>query len=124
MATPKWKALLQESAVHHAAGRDARREAGRLLWLGAKAAIKTWRPANDPTGERLYRNTLIAIGGARKGSASKIKTVALATVAFGLDTDAYGSLNAAYVAAQRMGLGLETDPDPVCTCNCHHKAGI
>lgn len=118
---PKWREFLETSAEHHALGKDARREAGRYLWLGAKAAIKAWRPSSDPTADRLYRNTLIAMGGARKGCASKIKTVALATVAYGLDVNAYGSLGAAYTAAHRMGLGLEADPDPICTCLCHHK---
>lgn len=120
--TPRWQVLLEDSAKHHAIGKDARREAGKLLWLGCKAAIKSWKPSTDPTGMRLYHRTLTALGGHRKSAASKIKTVALATVEYGLDLDAYGSLNAAYGAAYRMALGSETDIDPVCTCTCAHHA--
>lgn len=112
----KWQDLLDQSRIAHEKGKDARREAGRLMWLGAKEAVKTWRPATDPTGERLYRRTLIALGGSRKGCASKIKTVALAQEHYGLDLNAYGSLSAAYQAAQRLAEGSETDLYPICPC--------
>lgn len=49
--------------------------------------------------------------------------MALARAVYGLDLEAYGSLNGAYTAAQRMAAGEETDLDPVCSCrHCtyHH----
>jgi hypothetical protein len=125
MSTPQWRALLEQSTQAHLTGQRAKQDSARLLWLGAKAAVKAWRPSTDPTGERLYRRTLIALGGSRKGSASKIKTVALATVEYDLNLDAYGSLNGAYQAAQRLACGEETDLPPICYCpHCtyHHSA--
>lgn len=117
---PKWRVFLETVAEYDAAQREARKEASRYLWLGAKAAIKAWRPKSDPTAERLYTSTLNVMGGERKGCASKIKTVALATVAYDLDVNAYGSLSGAYMAARRLALGLDADPDTGCTCLCHH----
>lgn len=100
---PTWRALLEQSARHWTeseAARHAQNEAGRYLWLGAKAAIEAWNPRTDPTAERLYWRTLAILGEERKGSASKIKRVALASREQRLDLDGYKSLNAAYKAAQ------------------------
>lgn len=126
-ASRGWESLLNESADYWRKATENKREASKFLWLGAKAAIRTWganEMNDDLMGEYLYRATLIALGGTRKGSASKIKTVALATKLYGLDIDAYGSLNAAYLEAQRLALGTETTPDPVCcACACHNHKG-
>lgn len=88
----------------------ARRLSAQYLWLGAKAAIEGWNSDADPEGDALYESVMDDLGGkARKSAASKIRTVALATVQLDLDLAAYGSLNMAYGQARRLAEGRETD---------------
>lgn len=116
--TPEWAILLGVSTERFRVGKGTLRESSKYLWLGAKEAIKDWAYSTDPTGERLYQDVLTALGGTRRSSASKVKTVALAVAHFGLDLDAYGSLNRAYDEARRMAVGSTTEVDPPYTCTC------
>jgi len=121
-ATPDptdWVALLDASTEQYEIAtrseRDlqARRKSGVLLWAGAAQAIREWSPVLDPTGTTLQAEVLALLGVKRKASASKIKTVALATRQ-GLDVDNYQSLSAAYEAA----CGINR---PDCKCTCHRR---
>lgn len=102
---PVWLDLLVQSrtAADEAARAAAlRKQAGEYMWAGAKAMIEEWNCDLDPDADLLYRQAVDAIGKARKGQASKIRTVALAVRDLDLHPDCYGSLSEAYRNARRL----------------------
>lgn len=112
---PGWAVLLSQSrtAADEAARITAlRRQAGVYLWAGARALIDDWNSDIDPDADLLYHSALDAVGKNRKSSASKIKTVALATRDFDLHPDCYGNLNEAYRNARRLATVLGTSTEP------------
>lgn len=108
--TQDWKASLTESAALNDKGSKYKARAGMLLWSGAQAAITEWLPESgtDVGGETLYSEAMAALGKARKGDASKIKTVALAVKEHGLVLKSHKNLAKAYGEAQRL---LSTVPE-------------
>lgn len=118
MTEPMWMDLLNRSrTTSDEAARAAalRKQAGAYLWAGAKALIEEWDSERDSDAVLLYTQALDAIGKNRKSSASKIKTVALATRDLDLHPDCYGNLNEAYRNAKRLevtGSMSETPPTP------------
>lgn len=103
--TAEWTVLLLASrtaADEAARAAAARRRAGEYLWAGTKALVEEWNGDADPMADDLYVKALDAIGKNRKGSASKMRTVALATRDLDLPLYAYASLNEAYRNAKRL----------------------
>lgn len=109
-----WRTLMQACAERFAESESHTKETSRIVWIAARAAVLSHDPKADPTGERLYAETIAILGKRRKGTVSKIKTVALVRQAYGVDLDLFGSLGAAYKAAHYLAAGK-----PACTCNCH-----
>ena len=74
------------------------------LWDGAKAAIVEWSDTGaDPSGENLYTEVKLALGGdPRKGDASKVRTVGAAYLHRGLRLGQFNSLSAAYKTAREL----------------------
>lgn len=99
MATKNWLDTLKESATLLGRSENARKKASALLWDGAKSGIEGWDSDKDPHAEAFYADALDALGTARKGDASKIKTVALAVRNEGLDISEFTNLAKAYGAA-------------------------
>lgn len=103
-AKGSWQESLEKSAVLMGKSTEARKKASALLWSGAQAAIAEWTPKadTDSTGETLYGSIIDVLGTKRKGDASKIKTVAVATVRHGLVLASHENLSKAYAEAIRL----------------------
>lgn len=97
-----WQATLSRSASLFDKSTADRKKASSLLWEGAQDAINTWDSDSDVSAERLYGEVMDVLGKARKGDASKIKTVALAVRNNGLTLAIYKNLAAAYTEAVRL----------------------
>lgn len=110
-----WRELMQACAERFVESEAHTKETSLIVWAAARAAILNHDPKSDPTGEKLYADTIEILGRRRKGTASKIKTVALVRQQYGVDLDLFGSLHSAYKAAHRLAVNK-----PACTCNCHH----
>lgn len=113
MTESQWVEDLKKSAVLKDRAGKATKQAGILLWKGAKQAIAETDVTSDD-GQALYENVKAALGGDhRKGDASKVRTVALAVESAGLDLTEtvvkagkkvlkYNSLSQAYAEAVRL----------------------
>jgi hypothetical protein len=99
-----WQESMAKSTVLKERAGKATKQAGVLLWTGAKKAIEEWidNSENDESGENLYAEAKTALGVARKGEANKIKTVAVAVKEHGLVLGVYPSLTKAYAEAVRL----------------------
>lgn len=99
-----WQATAKEAAVLYGRAEKAGNKAGLMLWQGATAAIAEWEvdADEDVDAERLSHNLLVIMGTKRKGDVSKIKKVALAVRAKGLQTSQYPNLSKAYAAAKDL----------------------
>lgn len=107
-AKGSWQDDLQKSSnLLDRAGKN-RKQASSLLWKGAKEGINIWLPtsATDVSGEALYSDVIEALGKARKGDASKIKTVAVAVRNNSLDISTFPNLSKAYAAARALTTDL------------------
>ena|ERR1700751_4165557 len=114
----EWRDLLIASTLPPEINAQ-RRRAASLLWQGARGAIEAWRPAADPDALLLYAEVLEILGKTRKGTASKVKTIALGTFAYSLDLSDFGSLHAAYTY-------IKARNNPTCACAMcayHHPTG-
>lgn len=96
-----WQDTLSTAITTAEKGKEYAAKARGLVWEGAKGAISEWDGGADDTGEALYDDIKSVMGESRKGTASKIKTVALASLA-GLDLNEYPSLSKAFTAARAM----------------------
>lgn len=96
-----WQHDLQQSSALLARSEANRKKAGELLYNGATAAINAWLPGadKDASGEGLQSEVLAALGENYKGTASKIKTIAVAVHQKGLVFSDYPSIAKAYAAA-------------------------
>lgn len=113
MTEAAWVEDLKKSATLKDRAGKATKQAGILLWKGAKVAITDHDSSLDPDGEALYNEVKEALGGeSRRGDASKVRTVAIA-VDGGLDLAEtvvkagkkilkYQTLSAAYAEAVRL----------------------
>lgn len=108
-----WQNHLQTSVSLHDKSVKARKRASALLWQGAQEGIETWLPtaSTDVSAEKLQQDALAALGTARKGDASKIKTVALAVVQHGLVLAAFPNLAKAYAEATRLSKTVQQEAD-------------
>ncbi len=108
-----WQDHLNQSAKLLDRSTTARKRASALLWQGAQEGIESWLPeaATDVQGENLYGEILLALGTARKGDASKIKTVALAVRNNGLILATYPNLSKAYAEATRLTKTVAAEKD-------------
>jgi len=99
-----WQDSLQQSSNLLDRSAKARKRASMLLWTGAVTAINAFLPNfdDDASAEGFYNEVLEALGTARKGDASKIKTVALAVAEDGLVLDTFENLSKAYAEATRL----------------------
>lgn len=96
-----WQAAINEAGKLFDKSADSRKKAGALLWKGAVSAIALWEETGNDADD-LYNEILGILGEARKGDASKIKTVAVASKTKGLDTGQYNNLSRAYAEAVKM----------------------
>ncbi len=105
-----WQDSLQKSSTLLDRSAKARKTASNLLWTGAVAGINEWMPnsSTDVSAEGLYASVMEALGTARKGDASKIKTVAVGVREHGLDLASYPNLSKAYAAAADLTKGAKT----------------
>jgi hypothetical protein len=112
-AAGSWGDMLAKSSTLKARAGKADKQAGVLLWNGAKGAISEWTESKiDTTGETLYNDVIAALGRSRKGDASKIKLVALAFTQHGLDLTAHDGLSKAYAEARRLlQINVRNDSD-------------
>lgn len=116
-----WQATLHASEAKRVQGTKFTKQAGVLLWKGAKDAIESWLLIADVDAgaEALAAEAQTALGGKhRKGDASKIKTVALAVKNNGLDvngTNAKGkkieNLSMAYAEAVRLTKTVQAEQE-------------
>lgn len=108
-----WQGALQESSTLLDRSTKARKRASNLLWTGATEGIEAWLPnsTTDANAESLYGDVLAALGTARKGDASKIKTVALAVRNNGLSLAAFPNLSKAYAEATRLTKTVAAEKD-------------
>lgn len=99
-----WQATLNRSANLFDKSAGERKRATVLLWQGAVSGIEDWLPdaSTDVSAEGLYSEVMAILGKPRKGDASKIKTVALATKNHGLMLSLYPNLSKAYAEARRL----------------------
>lgn len=97
-----WQAVLGKAATLFDRSSAGRKRASELLWKGAVEGINSWDQSIDSGAENLYNEVLAALGKARKGDASKIKTVALAVKHHGLEVAVYPNLSKAYAEATRL----------------------
>lgn len=99
-----WQAVLNRSAKLFDKSRTEHKTATNLLWTASKSGIEEWLPLadSDKQAERFAGEVLAILGKTRKGDASKIKTVALATKNHGLVLSIYPSLTKAYNEARRL----------------------
>ena len=102
--TGSWQEALKKSTDLLNKSKNDRKKSTTLLWSGARAGIVEWATvrASDTDGETLYNKVIEALGRSRKGDASKIRTVALASRDNGLNITDYKSLTEAYAAAVRL----------------------
>lgn len=99
-----WQEALAQSSTLLDRSTKARKRASSLLWMGAQTGIESWLPDadTDVSAENLYSEVLGILGKARKGDASKIKTVALAVKDHGLVLTLHPNLSKAYAEAVRL----------------------
>lgn len=105
-----WQDTLDKSATLLDRSASARKKASALLWQGAQAGIEDWLPnaGKDASAEGLYGQIIDIMGTARKGDASKIKTVALAVKDNGLVLSTFDNLSKAYAEATRLTKTVKT----------------
>jgi hypothetical protein len=108
-----WQESLQKSSNLLDRSAKARKTASSLLWKGAQAGIEAWLPGaqTDVSGENLYAEVIEALGRARKGDASKIRTVAVAVRNNGLDLSTFPNLSKAYAEAVRLTRTVKQQED-------------
>lgn len=106
-----WQDHLHQSSTMLDRSIKARKRASALLWQGAQEGIETWLPNSDDdvSGEGLYSEVMEALGTARKGDASKIKTVALAVKKHNLVLATFPNLSKAYAEATRLTKTVATE---------------
>ena len=105
-----WQDTLDKSATLLDRSASARKKASALLWQGAQAGTEDWLPnaGKDASAEGLYGQIIDIMGTARKGDASKIKTVALAVKDNGLVLSTFDNLSKAYAEATRLTKTVKT----------------
>ena len=101
-AVATWAETLRAAARKLDTAAVTAREGNSLVWLGGAAAIADVTSGSDYDGIAFYEQLLGALGQPRKGTASKLRTVADAVVEHGLDTSEHNSLAAAYNAARAL----------------------
>ena len=101
-AVATWAETLRAAARKLDTAAVTAREGNSLVWLGGAAAIADVTSGSDYDGTAFYEQLLGALGQPRKGTASKLRTVADAVVEHGLDTSEHKSLAAAYGAARAL----------------------
>ena len=101
-AVATWAETLRAAARKLDTAAVTAREGNSLVWLGGAAAIADVTSGSDYDGIAFYEQLLGALGQPRKGTASKLRTVADAVVEHGLDTSEHKSLAAAYNAARAL----------------------
>lgn len=101
-AVATWAETLRAAARKLDTAAVTAREGNSLVWLGGAAAIADVTSGSDYDGTAFYEQLLGALGQPRKGTASKLRTVADAVVEHGLDTSEHKSLAAAYNAARAL----------------------
>lgn len=101
-AVATWAETLRAAARKLDTAAVTAREGNSLVWLGGAAAIADVTSGSDYDGIAFYEQVLGALGQPRKGTASKLRTVADAVVEHGLDTSEHKSLAAAYNAARAL----------------------
>ena len=108
-----WQHDLHESSTLLDRAGKAKTRASNLLWNGATEGINQWLPnsSDDVNAEALYSDVIEALGKARKGDASKIKTVALAVRNNGLVLATYPNLSKAYAEAVRVTKTADIEAD-------------
>ena len=108
-----WQDTLDKSATLTDRSVAARKKASALLWDGAQDAIDEWLDnATDESAEGLYDEVISILGEARKGDASKIKTVALAFAADKIgDLANFPNLFKAYGAAVKATKGAKEEKE-------------
>jgi hypothetical protein len=108
-----WQETLNRSAALFGKSDMDRKKASALLWEGGKSAIESWMPVSDEdaSAENFYNEVKTALGEARKGDASKIKTVALAVKENGLVLATYPNLSKAYAEAKRLTTTVQAQAD-------------
>lgn len=108
-----WQDTLDKSATLTDRSVAARKKASALLWDGAQDAIDEWLDnATDESAEGLYDEVISILGEARKGDASKIKTVALAFAADKIgDLANFPNLSKAYGAAVKATKGAKEEKE-------------
>lgn len=99
-----WQETLTQSAHLFERAGKSRKRASELLWQGAQAGIESWMPNSDTdvSAESFGQEVTDLLGKARKGDASKIKTVALAVRNHGLILAMHPNLSKAYAEARRL----------------------
>lgn len=108
-----WQHDLQQSTALLDRAGKAKTRATSLIWTGAKTGINEWLPksATDVGAEGFGSEVTAALGKSQKGTASKIKTVALAVREHSLDMDAFDSLSKAYAEARRLTQQVQQDAE-------------
>src|SRR6478609_10975485 len=108
-----WQHDLHESSTLLDRAGKAKTRASNLLWNGATEGINQWLPnsSDDVNAESLYSDVIEALGKARKGDASKIKTVALAVRNNGLVLATFPNLSKAYAEAVRVTKTADIEAD-------------
>ena len=101
-AVATWAETLRAAARKLDTAAVTAREGNSLVWLGGAAAIADVTSGSDYDGIAFYEQLLGALGQPRKGTASKLRTVADAVVEHWLDTSEHKSLAAAYNAARAL----------------------
>ena len=101
-AVATWAETLRAAARKLDTAAVTAREGNSLVWLGGAAAIADVTSGSDYDGIAFYEQLLGALGQPRKGTASKLRTVADAVIEHGLDTSEHKSLAAAYNAARAL----------------------
>jgi hypothetical protein len=103
-STSTWRIALQQAGLQKDEARANTKEAGQAAWAAARAGIEEWLTVKgaDPEAQAFHGEVLRYYGKARKGEASKIRTIALATANNVLDPNAYRTLGAAYAAALKL----------------------
>ena len=101
-AVATWAETLRAAARKLDTAAVTAREGNSLVWLGGAAAIADVTSGSDYDGIAFYEQLIGALGQPRKGTASKLRTVADAVVEHGLDTSEHKSLAAAYNAARAL----------------------
>jgi hypothetical protein len=99
-----WQDTLSKSATLLDRSAKGKARATAMLWEGSQVAINEWLPESDTdvNGEEMQAEVTAILGKARKGDASKIKTVALAVRNNGLVLNLFPNLSKAYAEARRL----------------------